>query len=149
MSFRTNLLAVVEAARAISGPAGVDIRTNQLTVRTRVWSGNYVREGVFEDSDLVLPAHYPIRRVSGQDIEGSGGTYDLDTVLVNHITPFNGVNVGYTPAQLDPPKRDDRTEVIYVITGPEGGEYELVEARFHRPFSYQLVLRRKLPRADG
>lgn len=109
-----------------------------------MWSGTYLNEGTPTDTDLVLPAHYPIRFVSGDEVEASGGQYSLDDVIVNHITPFDLVGVGYTPAQLKPPVTTDNTETIYVITGPMGGIYGLRDARFHRPFSYQLVLRRKL-----
>lgn len=143
MSFRTALLAVADKFRAVSGPALFDIRTNQLTIRKRVWSGSYIADGVATDTDLVLPAQYPIRHVTGADVASSGGHYTLTDLLVNHITPYNGVGVGYTPTQLVPDITDDRTQLIYVITGPDAGEYDLVEAKFSRPFSYQLILRRK------
>lgn len=145
MSFRTDLLATVDAARAISGPAGLDIRTNQLTIRTITWSGKYARDGVIDSTqDTVLPAYYPIRFIRGEEIEASGGQYTLNDVLVNHITPSNGLGVGFTPEQLNPPKATDNVETIYVITGPMGGNYALVDCRTHRPFTYQLVLRRML-----
>lgn len=144
MSFRTDLLATVAAARALSGPAFVDIRTNQLTIRTRTWDGPYKRQGTYVDSDLVLPAHYPIRHVTGQEVDGSSGRYQLEDLLVNHITPSNGAGAGYTRDQLDPPVAEDRIEILYVVTGPEKGIYSLIDARFERPFTYQLVIRRQL-----
>lgn len=143
MSLRLSLLAAAENARALSDTLA-GIRTHQLTIRTRVWSGSYVKDGVYEDTDLVLPAHYPVRYVSGQEVEASGGTYELRDVLVNHITPFDGDSVGYTPEQLRPTVEDDRTEIIYILSGPDGGEYSLVDGRFLRPFTYSLVLRRRL-----
>ncbi len=144
MSFRTSLMASIEAARALTGPAGYDIRTHQLTIRTRTWSGEYRGQGTPTDSDLVLPAHYPVRRVSGSDTETSGGRYKVDDVIVRHITPSDGAGTGYTPAQLAPAAPSTNVQIIYVLTGPEGGDYELLEARFHKPFSYELVLRKQL-----
>lgn len=144
MSLRLQLLAAAEAARKLSGPTFCDIRTSQLTIRTRVWSGSYIKDGTPTDTDLVLPAHYPIRFISGEEVNASGGEYSLDDVLVNHITPSNGAGVGYTKEQLSPPKPDNRTEIIYVLTGALEGLYELKDARFHRPFTYQLVLSRRL-----
>lgn len=144
MSFRTNLLAVADAARALSGPSVLDIRTNQLTIRNRTWDGPYIREGAYTDSDLVLPAQYPIRRVSSEEIDASGGSYFTADLIVNHITPYDGVSVGYTPQQLDPKITDEHVETLYIITGPQSGTYTLVDSRFEHPFSYQLVIRRQL-----
>lgn len=142
MSFRTALLATVAAARALSGPSGYDIRTNQVTVRTRTWDGEYIGDGDYTDEDLVLPAHYPVRYLTSGEVSSSGGNYRLDDILVNHITPSDGDTVGYTPEQLRPTVTDNNVEILYVVTGPLAGEYTLVEFRPHRPFTYQLVLRR-------
>lgn len=142
MSLRTALLSIAEAARSISGPTGVDIRTNQLTIRTRTWSGGRVRLGTPTDSDLVLPAHYPIREVNSQELNSSGGRYEIGDIKVAHITPSDGAGVGYTPAQLKPAVTANNVEVIYIINGPSAGEYGIVELNTMRPFSYTLILRR-------
>lgn len=144
VSLRTSLLAVAEAARKLSGPTFADIRVSQLTIRKRVWSGGYIADGTPTDTDLVLPAHYPVRYVSGDDVEGSGGKYQLGDVKINHITPFDGISTGYTVEQLDPTVSNDRTEVIYILSGPMEGEYALVDGKFDRPFSYTLFLRNRL-----
>lgn len=143
MSLRTSLLAVVEAARKITGPTGVDIRTDALTIRTRTWSGARLRLGTATDVDLVLPANYPIRLIASHEVNSSNGRYEFGDILVNHITPFDGVTTGYTLAQLKPPVTTDNVEILYLITGSHPGTYELVEARTYRPFTYQLVLRRR------
>lgn len=142
MSFRLALLQLVEAARSISGPAGLDIRTNQLTIRKRTWSGARVRQGTSTDVDLVLPAHYPIRLVSEQELNSAAGQYEMGDILVDHITPSDGDGVGYTPADLHPTVTTNNVELIYVINGAHAGEYSFVELRTFRPFTYQLVLRR-------
>lgn len=143
MSLRTSLLKAVESARALSGPTFADIRVNQLTIRTRTWSGSYVGLGTPTDSDLVLPAHYPIRFISAHEINAAAGQYEMGDLLVDHITPSDGVDVGYTPEQLRPTVTTNNVEIIYVITGPHAGEYSCAELRTFRPFTYQLVLRRK------
>ncbi len=143
MSFRTAILAAVEAARSISGPSGLDIRVNQLTIRTRTWSGRQLRDGTATDSDLVLPAHYPVRLLKAEEISSSGGEYEVGDISVGHITPFDGVSVGYTPTQLKPHVTSDSVELIYIITGVHGGEYKVISCQTYRPFSYKLILRRK------
>lgn len=144
MSFRTSLLKTVEAARSLSGPSGVDIRVNQLTIRTRTWSGRLLGDGTATDVDLVIPAHYPIRLVTEQEINTAGGQYEVGDILVDHITPSDGAGTGYTPTQLKPVVTTDNVEIIYLIAGPHAGEYSAVELRTYRPFTYQLVLRRKI-----
>lgn len=143
MSFRTSLLASIDRIRSISGPTGLDIRTNQLTIRTRTWSGSVLQEGTATDVDLVLPARYPIRLIKEAEIPASGGEYEAGDITVNHITPSNGAGVGYTPAQLNPDVTEDNVEVRYIITGSHAGEYKLLDCQTFRPFSYKLVLRRR------
>lgn len=148
-SLRTRLLTRVAAARAKSGPDLADIRQT-LTIRTRTWSGEYVGDGTYTDSDLVLPPHYPIRFMKGEDVTASGGEYQLDDLIVNHITPADGNGNGYVPEQLDPTIHATNVEVFYVISGDWGetGDYTLLHGRFNRPFSYSLVLRRRLPQGS-
>jgi len=140
VSWRTDLIPVVAAARAIKS----QYLPNQLTIRTRTWSGSYIRQGTATNSDLVLPAVFPIRYMNSTEIEGSAGHYEAGDVLVDHITPSDGAGNGYTPAQLNPAVTTDNVEVIYIITGDHPGEYSFQELRTYRPFTYQLVLRRKL-----
>ena len=140
MSFVTDLLKAVDDARKISEDFGV--RTNQLTIRKRTWSGAFLEQGTATDEDLVLPARYPIRYVTAQEVNSSAGSYEAGDILVDHITPSDGT-VGYTPAQLKPVITTNNVEIIYVLTGAHAGEYSLVDCRTYRPFTYQLVLRRR------
>lgn len=143
MSFRTGLLAIADAVRGIAGPNGVDIRTNQLVVVKRTWSGNRIRQGNATDETLELPKKYPVRPVSQDEISSSGGLYESGDVLVDHITPSDGASVGFTVAQLKPPISGDNQERIYKLVGEHAGEYALVELRTFRPFTFQMVLRRR------
>ncbi len=89
-SLRVRLLALADRARSLSGPGGVDIRTHQLTIRVRTWSGEIVREGTYTDSDLVLPQYYPIKHISQSEVEGSGGSYEVGDVLVEDDAEVGG-----------------------------------------------------------
>lgn len=142
MSLRTSLLKAADRFRKISGPDFADIRINQLTVRTRTWSGSVVGEGTYTDSDLVLPARYPVRAMTQQDVFGDAGRYELGDIYVNHITPSDGAGTGYTKAQLLPDVTTNNVEIIHVITGPDGGNYRCIDFQNYRPFSIRLVLRR-------
>lgn len=143
MSLRKGLLGIVDAARSLSGPKFADIRVNQLTIRTRTWSGARIGQGTYTDSDLVLPAQYPIRYLSMQEINTSAGQYETGDVLVDHVTPSNGKGVGYTNEQLQPTVTTNNVEVIYILAGDHPGEYSIVEFRTLRPFTIQMVLRRR------
>lgn len=142
MSFRTDLLAGIDAIRAIAGPDGFDIRTNRLTIRKRTWSGGRLSLGTATDVDLVLLGHYPIKYVDAHEVHSSGGVLELGDILVDHITPSDGT-IGYTPTHLRPPITSNSQELIYILTGAHVGEYGLVEIRTYRPFTYQLALRRR------
>ncbi len=142
VSARTSLLAMIDAARSIAGPDGLDLRTNFLTIRTRTWSGSVIGDGTPTDSDLVLPKHYPVRYVTAAEIAVSGGQYEIGDIAVNHITPSNGAGVGFTPTQLKPLVTEDNVELIYLITGAHAGEYVIRTLETYRPFSYRLVLSR-------
>ncbi len=143
MSLRSGLLKVVDAARNLAGPVFADIRTHRLIIRTRTWSGAYVKLGTPTDVELALPARYPVRYLSSQEINSAAGQYEVGDVIVDHITPSDGAGVGYTPEQLKPTVTTNNVELFYILDGPHAGEYACVELRTFRPFTYQLVLRRK------
>ena len=143
MSFRPSMLSVVDSFRKISGPDGFDIRVNQLTIRTRTWSGTRLNDGTSTDSDLVLPARYPIRFMTEQELFAAGGAYEAGDILVDHITPSDGNGVGYTYAQLRPTVTADNVELLYVINGSHADIYRCIDIRTFRAFTTQLVLRRR------
>ena len=142
MSFLTDLRALADSVRAVAGPAGLGIRTNRLSIRTRTWSGIYVDEGTSTDVVLDLQPIYPIRHLMEAEVNSSGGLYETGDILVDHITPSDGAGVGYTLVQIAPHTTAQNVDTSYVITGEHPGEYNLVECRTFRPFTYQLVLRR-------
>ncbi len=105
----------------------------------------FVGDGEPTDSDLVLPKHYKIRNIEGEEVLSSAGQYLVDDIIVDGITPSNEAvpPVGYTVDQLAPPCPTTNVEVIYVITGLHAGEYTRVALRSFRAFRHTLVLRRR------
>ena len=142
MTLRTDLLPVVDTLRALTGPGVLDIRTAQLTIRTRVWSGGTVGEGSPTDSDLVIPKQYKVAHLSAKEIASSGGRFEDESLKFGPITPaFTGG--GYAPNDLKPVVTTDDTEVIYSLSGQTSGEYALAALHTEQPFSYMLYLNRK------
>ena len=141
MSLRTALLPIVDACRAIAGSTGLDIRTTQLTIRTRTWSGGRAGVGTPTDVDLVLPQRYKVVQLSAKEVASSGGRYQMEDVRVGPITPAQG-GVGYTIAQLTP-DGDAGVEILYMLSGAVLGEHALVQSQTQRPFRYELILRRR------
>jgi hypothetical protein len=142
MSLRTELLPVVDDLRGLAGPDGFDVRTSQLTIRTRSWSGGKRGIGPKTDSDFPLPQKYKIRELTMREVAGSGGHFEMEDVRVGPITPLDVDGGGYTIEQLAP---DGRTgiETIYVISGDLSGEYTRIDFDRTKPFSWYLTLRRR------
>lgn len=120
------------------------MRRNQVTIRTRTWTGPSLHQGTSSDSDLQLPQQYPVRPLTQQEVDGSGGQFETGDILIDHITPSDGMGNGWTTAQLAPQAASDNVEIIYVITGDHAGEYSLVAIKTFRSFTNQLVLRRRI-----
>lgn len=154
MGVRENLLDMKQALRTAiyagsmgSPGSAMNVITSQLTVLLQQWSGGARDKGVANVlSSLTLPPIYPIRLVTVEEVEESGGRFKVGDVKVTHITPFDGVSTGYTAAQLNPviPPGSVGMERIYRIAAlqPAGisGDYELRAGQFDRTFSYYLVL---------
>jgi hypothetical protein len=155
MSLRTRLLPVADRLRARTGPSALDVRLTGLTITIRSWTGGAI--GVlpadpsvtpFVDTSLALPTIYRIRQVTTREVASSGGRYEMGDVRVGPVTPEfthdDGSTGGFAEAQLKPGPTDDRTEIIYVLSGAHAGEYALVTLESLRPLSWFLVLRRRV-----
>jgi hypothetical protein len=150
VSLRTDMLALKdELTTELVGPQGLDQVTHQLTIRTRTWLGGSIEADVesgpqFIDSDLALPQKYKMRQVTTEDIDGSGGRYEMGDLLVADIIPADPANpgVGYYPTQLAPLIVQGQ-EVIYIVKGPHNGLYALRGLKTERTYRYDLVLHRR------
>lgn len=143
-SFRTVFCDVADTLRSLTGPDIFDIRTSQLTIRTRTYpDGRRSSQSAFIDSDLVLPQQYKVQQVKTSEIASSGGKYEIGDVKVGPITP-RGDTLGFTELQLQPKPVDDGVEIQYILTGAHAGMYSRVELQSTKPFSYFLILRRNI-----
>lgn len=148
-SFREAMKMTCDTLRTIAGPSALDVIADQLTIRTRTWTGGTtgrIGDGTPNDVDLIIPQIYKIQQVSTREIAGSGGRYEVGDIKVGPITPaysIGGKSGGFTVLQLNPTVTNDLTEIIYIIAGTHSGEYQLLEERSWRRYRYELVLRRR------
>jgi len=118
VSLRTDLLPVIDELRALAGPTGFDVRTSQLTIRTRTWAGGRRGLGPISDSDLTLEKRYKIRELSLREVSGSGGAFEMGDVKVGPITPTD-------------------------VSGDLAGEYARIDFDQTKPFSWYMTLRKR------
>lgn len=138
MALRDDLLPVFGDARALV--EGFGLRTSGLSVQVSRWPG-VPGDGRPAVTVLAISPSPKIRTVNMREIASSGGRYLDGDVRVTKITP-SYAGGGYTEAQLRP-VANERTEVVYVVTGAMAGDYVLVDSDFSRNFGYELTLRRK------
>ena len=125
---------------------GTDLRVaNGVPAKQLVAAGTTYQLPAYLDRDLAIPPRYEVAHVSTREIAGSGGRYEDGDMKVRGISPAyydaGGAQVGgFTPEQLKP-EGAAGTEIVYVVTGPEGGEFQVVQTHFEDPFSYDLVIR--------
>jgi hypothetical protein len=151
VTFRQAILGVIDAVMPIAGPNVLDVTAHQLTITVYQWSGGARDKGTRSTvSALSLPQYSGVRQMSLEEIANSGGRYRDGAVLVEDITPSNGV-IGFTPSQLRPVIVQGQ-ELVYSLSagtaaapaGPLAGEYQIAEGRFDDEFGYALVLNRRL-----
>ena len=142
MTARAALLKAIDKVRSVVGnPATLDLRTNTLTIRTRTWPGDRGID-VPNDSDLEILPRPLVRRVSTNEVASSGGRFEQGDLRVTAITPaYDGG--GYTVDQIVPTAPDDTVEILYIVTGPNAGEYALVDQDVSKPLRYTLTLRKR------
>lgn len=156
MSLRTELLESCEDIRR-AVRLGLDQCPNKLTILRRDWSGGRVGSGTATEIVLIdFDRYLPIRYMLAHEVSASGGRYNVQHVMVSRITPFDGVNTGFTPEQLQPTIDENGTELVYRITGPIDGDFAIVDLRIggraSHPggysgrggtYSYALILERR------
>lgn len=168
MSFRERMLSIADKLRYLptattfAGGPGFDIRPNVVTVVVRTWTSGKVESpwpaeadvDYIDDPSTLLTPTPKVRRVTSGEIAGSGGLYEQGDLIVAPITPFyeiedfDGLSVqvttgGYTPEQLDPVVTDRKgVQKLWILEGPNGGTFRLIDLRRDRSFRYEAVIRR-------
>lgn len=114
----------------------------QVTVRTTVWSGDYMGEGTPSNTNTVISPKCPVRQLSAHEVAASGGLYELEDLKIGPITPeyVASGGGGYTPEELAP-EGGEKTEVVYLLTGDIDGTYVRVRLDTTDPTGYYLVIR--------
>lgn len=143
-TLRENLLPVFDiAARTLIDNLG--FRTNSLEIFTRTWTGSPGATGsTHVDSDpLVVTPRPKIRALTNKEIAASGGLYTDGDLRVTKITPkyTAGAGGGYEVSEILA-AGSRGVDVVYRITGPNGGEFKIVDSDTSKNFGYELTLRR-------
>lgn len=141
MALRDSLLPVFESTRELMDNLG--LRTNALTIEVRTWPGPPGARGTSATTTATRAITPPprVRTLSTHDVASSGGRYEDGDLRADKITP-KWASGGYEPAELRPTVTKNQ-EVVYVITGPNAGDYHLIDLGTDRNFGYSLVLRKQ------
>lgn len=147
MALRSDILEkVLQNTRPLIESLG--LRTNTVALVTRTWTkdGNPARPGssgaTATDSPPVELYPTPrVRTLKSQDVASSGGRYQDGDLRADRLSPKHPTG-GYDPEDLRP-SVGTHEEIIYTVTGPNAGEYELVDLETTKNFEYVLVLRRR------
>jgi hypothetical protein len=144
MSFRDDMLSVLDDVRNILGPTDLDLTRHAVTIVLRTWSGGTKGLGTATDSIVIaLPQKFKVVPLKLAEVSSSNGEYLVGDVRVMHVTPNSAdLTVGYTTAQLKPAVTTNGVERVYKLAGPMHGEYSLVNLEAFKNFSWALVLRR-------
>lgn len=146
-AFKESMKQLADNLRALAGPSNFDVIADQLTIRTRTWSGSSGLRGdaPSTDVDVVVAQIYKIQQVSTEEVLSSAGKYEQGDLRVGPITPswtVGNKSGGYSPAQLNPTGAEN-VEIIYVIAGTHAGNYQMVADETWKRFSFFVVLRRR------
>lgn len=135
---------------ALMGPQALDVAVHQLTIVTRTWLGGQrdapvVSGPQYTDAVLVIPQKYIIEPVKTEEIDASGGRFEMGDIKVRGLVPADPANpgIGYYPTQLAPVIVAGQ-EVIYLVAGQHNGAYALRELQTWDILSYNLILSRRL-----
>ncbi len=136
-------------------PGTLGLRPNAVTIEIRTWDGGKVGRGAatvstpgdpFGTVGLTILPTPKVREVSTHEVASSGGVYEQGDLVVGPITPaYPGPPAGgYTVEQIAPEIAPDQAgiEVVYLITGPDAGEYRRITANTDRALHFTLMLRR-------
>lgn len=135
MSLVSNLLAPLDAIRAIGGIFGLRVFT--VVVRRRTWTGVKPGVGQHTDVDTALTNQgadgnlYPVRvrQLTRQEVFASGGQYAARDLKVGPITPTFLAEIllpaaGFDDTEMDPMPtggpQGGATQLIWIVASPQG-----------------------------
>jgi hypothetical protein len=142
MTLRSQVLEkVLQKTRPLLADLG--LRQNSLSLVVRSWTGKPGATGsAATDSEAVEIFPIPrIRQLSSREVASSGGRYQDGDLRVDRLSPKHPGG-GYDPEDLRPSVGQNQ-EIVYLVTGPNEGEHELVDFDSSQNFQYVLVLRRR------
>ena len=146
MSLRDDLLPTLNDARTICDDFG--LRQNAVDVVVRTWTSGKVgtpatqTPGVdYSEQRVHLTPNPKVRYLTQREVASSGGRYKDEDLMVGPMTPAF-VGGGISTAELFPVNRQKGVEILFVITGPNAGEFALIDPRRARPMRYECVVRR-------
>lgn len=159
MTLRDTLLPIADLGNKLSAQFGLS--RYAVSVRTRTWKGD-IGDAVAGYTDVLLvmvpPPDVTVMSPFSQQLAGimmAGGTVEDRYFKIDSLTPqykdaLGNVLGGFTPAQLDPPALDVKTEINYLLTGDDGITIEcnVVLRDFTDPFGYQIIVREKRRRTE-
>lgn len=121
-TFREAFAPTLDAIRT-GIPSAFGIRTVELKVRVKDWSGSAVGKGTKTVTDTVIAGpggnRYKIKEVTSKDVLASGGKYQAGQFKVGPITPpYAGGPVAAT--DIIPAKPSNPREVYYGVTDATG-----------------------------
>lgn len=143
MSFRDGLLPILDDIQEIAGPAGLDVRTNQVFVVQRTYThGDEL--GGYTDVEVEIEPRPQVRE------RNRGRELVVKPVHQKYVDVVVGGNLrsGGFDAEVLNPEDAVNVEILFRVAGPNVGEYTLVDFSASRPFRNVLVLKR-VPDTDG
>lgn len=143
-------LTVLEDVLQVTRPylATLGFRTNAVSRVVRSWKNglNPAKPGATgstptDSTPLVLFPVPRVRAMSEEDAASSAGKYQSGDLRVDRLSSKHATG-GYDPEDLRPVV-GQYEEVVYLVTGPNAGEFELVDLETTHNFEYVLTLRRR------
>lgn len=130
MSLRSDLIPVIDDARAMVADLG--LRLHVVKVVTRTWSGSEVGRGTPSDVELTIDPAPKVRPPHPREVSAAQGRYENGDQLVQQISAT------YTRAELDGGTIAAGVVVFWTI---DGEEYRLVGLS-QKPFEWRAHLQR-------
>jgi len=129
-------------------PQQLGLRPNVLSIVRRTWPSGRIDDGDPIDEVIATISPTPkIEELTSEEIASSGGVYVIGDLRVSGITPaYPGPPAGgYTLDEIQPTVAAGTRgkEIVYVVTGPNAGEYRRADSTVANAFGWGLTLRQR------